>query len=319
MKKIEKLTPEQEAKLSVYRDKWLNRFFNYEFYNAHDFEKTEAAMKKLYKFCDLKEPKVLLLDSPMACQIEVNRLKNNTKDNMVFEQFSSYINYTDFGWLSFYDFFVNECGLIQNHKENLEMFNECVSCSFMQIQLEELCVVSKYPNLIKRNATNDLHSTTGHAIEFADGYGQHYVNGRFIEPEIFAECSNIENAKICFHTQSNEDIKACIITIIKENFGNEGLLEMLNAKLIDEKTIDHTENYSEIIRIYHSKDKHSFLQNSKGELDQPYAWIEMTCPSTGNVYLIDTCPTFTDAVECAKWHRPELVPSDLVYKWRSAN
>jgi len=317
MEKIEKLTPEQEVKLSTYRDKWLNKMFNFEHYNNHTFENTEKAMKTLYKFCDLKEPKVILVDSPAACQKEVNRIKGNKE--MTFEAFSSYINYSDFSWLSFYDFFLNECGLIAEHKENLDMVTKCVENSFMQIQLEGLCVVSRYPHTIKRNATNDLHCTTGPAIEFDDGYKQHYVNGRFIEPEIFNECSNTTNAKICFHTQTNEDIKACIVTIIKENFGNQGLLEMLNAQLMDEKTVDHEGGYYETLRIYHSKDKHSFLQNSKGELDQPYAWIEMTCPSTDTVYLIDTCPTFTDALECAKWHRPELVPSDIPYKWNSAN
>lgn len=317
MTKIEKLTPEQEAKLPVYRDKWLAKMFNYENYKNHTFENTERAMKRLYKFCGLKEPQVILVDSPLECQRVANKLKGNISAEL--EPFSSYINYSDFSWLSFYDFFLNECGLIEEHRENLEMITECVQNSFMQIQLEDYCIVSRYPNSIKRNAANDLHCTTDYAVKFDDGYGQHYVNGRFIEPEIFAECENITNAKICFHNQTNEDIKTCIVTIIKENFGNSGLLEMLNAKLIDEKEITHEGGYTEILRIYHSKDVHSFLQNSKGEMNQPYAWIEMTCPSTDTVYLIDTCPTFTDAIECAKWHRPELVPNDIPYKWNSAN
>ena len=185
--------------------------------------------------------------------------------------------------------------------------------------MDKVCVVSKYPKSIKRNANNDLHSVDGFAIEFADGYGQHYVNGRFIEPEIFNECENIINAKIAFHNNTNEDIRAAIITIIKDKFGNEGLLEMLDAVVIDEKTVKHVGGYDEIIRIYQSKTSYPFLQNSKGEMDQPYAWIEFTCPSTKSVYLIDTCPTFTDAVKCAKWHRPSKVPMSVDYKWYSAN
>ena len=94
---------------------------------------------------------------------------------------------------------------------------------------------------------------------------------------------------------------------------------MLDAVVIDEQIINHPNNYTEKIRILHSKQKYSFLQNSKGELDQSYAWIEMTCPSTGSVYLIDTCPTFTNALECAKWHRPNEIPVELEYSWISAN
>ena len=53
MNKIESLTADQEAKLDIHRDAWLSKIFNYEFYQNHNVEKTEIAMKKLYKFCGL--------------------------------------------------------------------------------------------------------------------------------------------------------------------------------------------------------------------------------------------------------------------------
>jgi len=317
MEKIENLTPEQEAKLDHYKDKWLAKIFSYEFYQNHNEEKAIAAMKKLYKFCGLEEPEVILVDSPMACQLKVNELMGNEKP--VFESFSSYINADDISWLAFYEFFFDNFEILDEFRDNYNLIVECVENSYLQIQMDKVCVVSKYPKSIKRNANNDLHSVDGFAIEFADGYGQHYVNGRFIEPEIFNECENIINAKIAFHNNTNEDIRAAIITIIKDKFGNEGLLEMLDAVVIDEKTVKHVGGYDEIIRIYQSKTSYPFLQNSKGEMDQPYAWIEFTCPSTKSVYLIDTCPTFTDAVKCAKWHRPGKVPMSVDYKWYSAN
>lgn len=317
MKKIENLTPEQEAKMPVYRDKWLDKMFKYELYKNHTFENTEKAMKRLYRFCNLKEPQVFLVDSPMACQEKVRELKKAAK--IEFEPFSSYINYSDFSWLSFYDFFMNECGLIEEHRESLEMVTECVHNSFMQIQLEDYCIVSKFPKRIERNERNDMHCTTGYAVEFDDGYGQHYVNGRFIEADVFNNSQTIAGAKKAFDKTDNEDIRACIVTIVKENHGNKGLLEMLNAVLIDEKELKHENGYTEIIRIYQTKDKHEFAQNSKGESNQPFAWIEMTCPSTKTVYLQETCPTFTDAAECIKWHRPANVPFELPYIWQSAN
>jgi hypothetical protein len=317
MSKIEKLTPEQESKLESHRDKWLSKVFNYEYYNNHDAKKTEVSIKKLYKFCGLAEPEVMLLDSPMACQVKVNELLGN--QTMVYEPFSSYINVDDISWLSFYSFFMDNFDILDEFKDDFNLISECVENSYLQIQMDTVCLVSKYPKVINRNANKDLHCTTGYAIEFEDGYGQHYVNGRFIEESIFNECMDLENATILFHNQTNEDIKAGIITIIKENLGNEGLLKMLDATLVDEKTIKHENDYEEIVRIYKSNKSYSFLQNSKGEMDQPYAWIEFTCPSTKSTYLIDTCPTFSDAVECAKWHRPNNVPSSLSYIWSSAN
>jgi hypothetical protein len=122
-----------------------------------------------------------------------------------------------------------------------------------------------------------------------------------------------------FNELDNEDEKGVILTLIRESRGNKGLLEFLGAELVDTKTIKHTNEYSETIKLYKTKKKYSFLQNSKGELNQPYAWINMKCPSTGTEYFIDTCPTFKDAIECAKWHRPKQVPTELSYQWQSAN
>lgn len=318
MKKIiQKLSKEQIDDLDIHRDTWLNKFFNYEFYKNHNEEKTRIAMEKLYVYCGLNKPKVVLLDSPMACQLEINRLLGNT--SITYEPFSVYINAEDMPWLAFYDYFMKHFDFLDEYRSDFELIKECVEHSYAQIQMDEICIVSKYPKKIERNLNNDLHCTTGYAIEFADGYGQHYVNGRFVEEEIFNECDSLINAKICFHKNTNEDIRAAIITIIKERFGNEGLLNMLDAIIVDEKKVDHKNGYSEIIRIYKTKTIYSFLQNSKGELNQPYAWIEFTCPSTGSIYLIDTCPTFTDAVECAKWHRPDNVPDSIDYSWTSAN
>jgi len=238
---------------------------------------------------------------------------------IIYINFSNYCNSSDFGWESFYDFFFKESEIKIDRKEDLEMCIKFSESSFMSIQLDGLCIVSKYPNHIYRNKSNGLHNSSGFAISFADGYGQNYVNGRYLEPKIFNNSQTIQGARKEFLKSENEDIKACIITIIKENFGNSGLMDMLNSELVDEKNIFHTKDYSEKLRLYRTKEKYSFLQNSKGEANQPYAWIEMTCPSTGNTYLIDTCPLFTDVVECAKWHRPEVVPNNLDYAWISAN
>ncbi len=187
------------------------------------------------------------------------------------------------------------------------------------IQLDGLCVVCELPVTVNRNTDNNLHSTTENAIEWSDGYGLKFVNGRSISNQLFNEIISDKFSFDDFKKIENEDEKGVIMTMIKEKKGNEGLLQFLGAIEVDKKTIKHTGNYSETIRLLKTKDKYSFLQNSKGELNQPYAWIEMKCPSTGTTYLIDTCPTFNDAIECVSWHRPKQVPASLKYQWTSAN
>jgi hypothetical protein len=97
------------------------------------------------------------------------------------------------------------------------------------------------------------------------------------------------------------------------------LIEFLGAVKVDEQELTHANGYVETLKLYKTKERYAEAQNSKGQENQPYAWIEMKCPSTGQTYLIDTCPTFNDVVECAKWHRPTGVPMNLNYIWQSAN
>lgn len=61
--KIEKLTPEQEAQLPVYREKWIAIGLSTE---PADRERAEAGVLKAYQAADLEPPEHLLwFDSPM--------------------------------------------------------------------------------------------------------------------------------------------------------------------------------------------------------------------------------------------------------------
>jgi hypothetical protein len=187
---------------------------------------------------------------------------------------------------------------------------------FMSVQLEEVCVVSKPPLKINKDSEFRLHSTTEGAVIFMDGYEQHYVHGRFIESETFKLCDNLEAAGKRFFKETNEDIKAIICFIIRDRHGEAGLLKMLGAYLYKEEKVQHTNSYSEVLRLYRTKEKFNFLMDSNGVSNQPYCWLEYTCPSTGTIYLIDTFANFTTPLEAAKFHRPAPVPFELEYEWQ---
>ncbi|WP_199295039.1 MULTISPECIES: hypothetical protein [unclassified Trichocoleus] len=59
--KIEKLTPEQEALIPIYRDKWRNIAYSTE---PIDREKAAEAVKEAYNLIALSEPKIIFCDSP---------------------------------------------------------------------------------------------------------------------------------------------------------------------------------------------------------------------------------------------------------------
>lgn len=183
---------------------------------------------------------------------------------------------------------------------------------------EKLVLVLKMPSKIIRNEVG-FHSATEPAIQFDGGFGAYYLNGRAVPNWVINDYKAGTLTFDKFNNESNEDVRGCIITLIKELEGNEGLIKFLNATLVDKKDIVHENGYVETMSLYKTTTKFSFLVNRHGEDNQPYAWLQMVCPSTGHSYLIDTCPTFTDVIECAKWHRPSEVPSTVPYVWQSAN
>lgn len=181
-----------------------------------------------------------------------------------------------------------------------------------------VALVLRTPNAIKRNDTDGLHNVHGPAIEY-DDVKLYFINGRNVDAWIFEKYEAGTLSFDDFNNETNEDVRASIVTLIKERDGDAALMKFLGAKLIDEKEIEHNMEYKETLRLYKTENSYPELVNSQGKSNNPFAWIEMTCPSTGQVYLIDTCPTFDDVIQCAKWHRPEGVPVELAYKWISAN
>jgi hypothetical protein len=186
-----------------------------------------------------------------------------------------------------------------------------------------LCVVCKYPMEVHRNAENDLHATLGEAVIWNTSINirpeSYYVNGRNVDSTIFEKLLNGTFTIEEFIAINNEDLKADIITIIKENDGNEGLVTFLNAEVIDECEFTHSSGHKEVLKLWRTKDKLDCFADADGNKGDYMAWLEMTCPTTGAVYMIDTIPTFSKVVDAAKFHRPENIPTSLEYNFTSFN
>jgi hypothetical protein len=112
-------------------------------------------------------------------------INRNIKEKMNIQYYNEgwYGRCDDFGWISFYDFF-ERIGIVKN--QEFEKFRELVKCGiFSSLQFEKICFVSKPPIFLNRDENRKMHCTTGMAIQFADGYGPHYVHGVYFSPEDF--------------------------------------------------------------------------------------------------------------------------------------
>jgi hypothetical protein len=304
MAKIGQLTPYQESQIAVVRDFWLNYLLSCD--NKLDEEKAAHSINWLYRFCGKKEPKIIFCSSPHACQVEANKAHGNTK--MKYYTVGWRGSVQDYGWVAFIDYFITT-GLIKTDKE--KDFNEykelLLSGVFSMIQFEGLCIVSDLPCKISRDSENRLHDTKGYAIEFRDGYGQHYIHGRFIDSVFFEKCANGNLTREEYFVEDNDERRSAAYEII----GGEKMMAFLGAELVDETSIVHGNDDVETISIYRTKEKLNKF------FDVPYAWLKRICPSTGTVYLTPTDPKFDKAIDAAKFHRPDFVPTDIPYSFNS--
>jgi hypothetical protein len=188
------------------------------------------------------------------------------------ESFSLYGNISDYGWISFYDFFT-QIGVINNDKFN--SFKEILlSGIYDMIQLNGFCIVSNMPDKINRDLQNRLHHETSSAIHFRDGYEQFYWHGVSVPDKWILHKEQITKQDII--NEKNAEKRRCL----KEIIGNEKFIELLEVEIIDEDT----DNYGFPVKLFRSKEKDDLLT------DYWYFYFGV-CPSTKREYYISVPPT----------------------------
>lgn len=183
---------------------------------------------------------------------------------------------------------------------------------------KKVCLVLRMPETTRRNDVGFHDASDKGAIAYPD-QKFFYLNGRRVAEWIFEKYFDKTLTFEDFRKCTNEEDKGAIVTLIKENEGNEGLLKFLGAELVDEVSIPHADGFIDVQKLYKTKDKFEFARDSKGKSNVQLAWQEMRCASTGQYYLIETCPSLKTAEDSAKFLRPKAVPTELPYIWQSCN
>ena len=201
----------------------------------------------------------------------------------IFNLYSSYMGLSNYGWVSFYDFF-EKINIVDdfNFKQYKKMLKSGV---FNAYEFENFVFAIQPPIYVERNSQGRLHSTSTAAVKFRDGSSYYFINGRPI-PEWVVEKKDAIT-KDQFLQEKNSDIKGAIYEVL----GSEGLINLLGAEITDTKTIHHDNGDVEIVELLKTKDTFPELD------DDPLAWVKMTCPSTGTNYLIGVDPQYNDAIE----------------------
>lgn len=228
-KKIDRLTPEQEAMIPVYREKWIQIGTSCDPCNL---EESKKYARLAYKAAGLTCPeKFYLVDSPIAAaklEVELSGEKLNQKQfaNAVYQAINSQIfGSHEAGWLSYYEFMWNEIGI--KECEALEgLIGIAKNCGWWAPYNDYIIFQHRHEELHVDEEFR-LHNENGPAIRYRDGYSVWAVHGVRVTEQIIMRPETLTIDQI--NSENNQDVRSIMI----DRFGWPKYLENSDAKCID--------------------------------------------------------------------------------------
>lgn len=172
---IDSLTPEQEAKIPEYREKFKQIGLST---RPTDKAKAEAALKESYAYLKLEEPQIIWADSPFAGAVLAAKEAKGS-DDITEEDVRAQAAHASYGsfeayWVALYSFIANELAV---QKDNLhEIATKIVEEVGVYWTFEGLIIATEKP--VEIHVKDDkLHNEDGMAIRYKDGTGVYAVNG----------------------------------------------------------------------------------------------------------------------------------------------
>lgn len=220
---IESLTPEQEAQMQPWADKWIAIGCDTTQSTDEDFKICFEAVKELYQTDEYKAhtpTEYVVVDSPIGIY-EICKDKNFL-NNSCYGSFEA-------GWLSYYTFFRDVVGLeLDSRLEALVTLAHHVSLYYVH---EKTVIFSRKPVEIHMEE-GLLHNESGPSIRFADNFSVWSIRGNRVNEQIVMAPETLTIKQI--DEEQNSDIQSIMI----DRFGWERYIDECGAKLIDSRKND---------------------------------------------------------------------------------
>jgi len=218
--KIDKLTPEQEARFPEFRERCISNGLGV---GRADRARAEAGAALAYKAAGLPFPKqIYWFDSPLAGVKKAAELCDKTASDMY--PLASRGNHES-GWVSYHSFFLEACGL--EICEPIRGLMNVTESAGWWWPLDEAVVMTERPTVIRRDAGHRLHSATGPAMEYADGFALYRWHGLEVPKEWILNPASLK-AETALSWPNIEQRRAAA-----EILGWAKILDALKAKSID--------------------------------------------------------------------------------------
>ena len=331
----EELTKQEEALTLVVRDKWINKAYN-DCSMGIDKSKFETGISWLYNnLVSLPNPQVIYCDSIIDAIIKITMFKDFNMDvseyPTIFEKYknsklksdflkkmdenkelkSSYIGWSNFGWISFYDYFT-QIGVLNDEKFN--MYQSLIESNvFETFEFENVVFAVQTPKYIL--SENLLpHNTEDFAIEFNDGTGCYFINGLNVDADLFLKLKNRKYTFSDFIKEENEETKSMILLYIESRDGTEAVFDFMrdNLKQVDSFVNDTKNEYLEGTTRSNRIGVYTLF---KGQInDVNIAYVRCYCPSTDRMFFLGVEPSYDSAKDAiASLYRvPTILKNNIV-------
>lgn len=176
---INKLTPEQEAEIGIWKERWLKIGRSCKRTNK---KMMTASINALYKNLGLDSPTIVFCRNPREMVIsslvmrgldpEDKKLYNESLNDAWFIQWWS-------GWRVFYLFCQEVLGIKYDPADSEKLMVWIDLCKYVHafLAFNTHCFVSDYPYFLSWNDRNRLHSTNGPALAYHGGVFIHAIDG----------------------------------------------------------------------------------------------------------------------------------------------
>jgi len=211
---IDSLTPEQEAQLDVYYERWLAIGMSTE---PTDLEAAKAALNLVYTSAEQEPPREILhFTNPMeAAEWEKGRGLSSSGVGSVI-----YGNH-DASWLGFYEYMHEVVGIDCSELAGLwALARQCGWCWVY----DDVAVITDRPSVLHVDAEGNLHCEDGPAIAYGEGaFKLYFWHGVSVEEYIIERPEEITADKIT--TERNAEV----VRVMVDRYGAGKYLTEINA------------------------------------------------------------------------------------------
>ena len=234
--------------------------------------------------------------------IRQNIWQNIVNGDLKYHSTSYYGGITDYGWVSYVDYFF-QLGLIKAKEESdFNSFKEfLLSGIYDMIQFDGMCICSGMPVVIKQDSETRLHNVNGYAVKWRDEFGMNFIHGVFINDDLYEKLTSKLLTFEEWAKEGNEEVKSAILSFMEEKWGSEYLFRFIsdNLKEVDTYTDKKDKKYLVgttggmnigVYTLFKGR-----LNNVEGKLKSngrdkenfvDLAFVRCYCPSTDRMFFL---------------------------------